>query len=936
MKNYTIVLLLCTLFCTNTRAQSQHLSLDKGWKFYLGDIPMPVIKSHTESYASAKAGKAWGAAAPEYNDNNWRKVTLPHDWAIEGKVDSTENVSQGYYKRGIGWYRRTFKLDAADKGKFLELQFDGIATHCTIWFNGNIVQRNWSGYNSFYIDITSMAKYGDDSNTIAIRVDANAMEGWWYEGAGIYRHTWLSKRAPINIQTDGIYANPVKKTSNNWTIPVEVALQNSGKKEETVEVESALYDKSNKLIAKNATQLKSEVLKLNKANFTLDVTNPVLWSIENPVLYKVITQVKLSGKIIAERTTKCGFRTLRFEADSGFYLNDKPVKIKGVCNHQDHAGVGVAMPDALWEFRIRKLKELGANAYRCSHHAPSNELLNVCDSLGLLVMDEARNFNVSEDYMKQLEWMVKRDRNHPSIFMWSVFNEEPIQATSQGYEMVRRMSAKVKEYDTTRPITAAMNGGMFAAENVSQAVDVVGFNYRQEDYDKFHKLNPSMKMTSSEDTSAFQNRGEYVTDAKKNTFDSYDTHAAPWGATYRSGWKTQSERPFLAGGFIWTGFDYHGEPTPYSWPSVSSVFGIMDLCGFPKMAYWLRQAQWRNDINVLQLVPHWNWPKDSIGKNIKVMSLTNADEVKLILNGKTISTQKVDRYEMNTWEVPYQPGKLEAIGYKNGKEISRFKVETTGNPVSLQLIPDRNTINGDGTDAVPITVKALDAKGREVPTANFMVHFNTNKNAAIIGLGNGDSNSHELEKGNKRSLYNGLAQVIIQSNENTEGFIELTATADGMKSATVKIPIVKLAPKPFVEEVSSAIVLSSWVQNQITESKPNPKFEIADNDMNTWSPITPGELTKFDNANYSMYTTSFTLNGIEGSKKGTINFKKLTGKAEIWVNNILIGTKTEYTAADYSVSFSSTNGKHKLTVLIESEKNKQGGLGGTISLIPEN
>lgn len=782
-----VVFLLLTF---NGIAQHEKFSFDKNWRFHKGDVPIEFTPTHDNSYINAKAGTAWGAANPAYNDSSWRLLQLPHDWAVENPFDSTQNISQGYKERGFGWYRKTFSLPEADRGKHLEIQFEGIATFATIWFNGNIVHRNWCGYTSFYVDITSMAKYGKETNSIVVKVDANGtnMEGWWYEGAGIYRHTWLIKRNPLHIITNGVYANPVKQ-NNQWKIPVEVTLNNSGNTAGTVQVSSVLIDASGKQMANGTTSTTILPLKNNLAKYELSIANPTLWTLENPTLYKVITTVSKDGKVIDELTTRCGFRTFRFDKNTGFYLNDKHVKIKGVCNHQDHAGVGTAIPGAIWDFRMEKLKEMGANAYRCSHNPPPTKLLELCDSLGILVMDENRNFNVSPEYEAQLKWMLQRDRNHPSIILWSVFNEEPIQYSTQGYEMVRRMNHIVKSYDTTRPVTAAMNGGFFTPLNVSDAVDVVGFNYNISAYDPYRKAHPNKVLTSSEDISAFQTRGEYKTDKSKNIIDSYDTWGADWGSTQRHGWKEIDTRPWLAGSFIWTGFDYRGEPTPFKWPSVSSYFGLMDLCGFPKMAYWLKQAQWKQDANVLQVVPHWNWPKDSIGKKIKVMALSNADSVVMLLNGKKMGGQKVDKYEMNTWYIPYTAGKLEAIGYKNGKVISNFKTETTGEPVALKLEPYKNILLNDGLDAIPITVKALDAKGREVPTANMLVKFSINKNAAIIGVGNGNPTSHEADKASQRKLFNGLAQVIIQSNEGAEGMVELRATAEGMKPASIFIPI---------------------------------------------------------------------------------------------------------------------------------------------------
>ncbi|RYY31911.1 MAG: beta-galactosidase, partial [Sphingobacteriaceae bacterium] len=436
MKPYLCVLLLViinliseqsvTAQISGNKPVQERLSFDRGWKFHLGDIPFPEIKTHEESYNSAKAGNANGAASPDYIDRAWRTLNLPHDWVVEGEYDSTENIGQSYRKRGYGWYRRQFKLDTTDCGKYLEVQFDGIATHATVWVNGTLMHRSWSGSSSFYIDISAIAKYGDEINTIAVRVDANAMEGWWYEGAGIYRHVWLVKRSPVHIITDGVFANPVKDKKGNWVVPVEVTVENSGKADADVEVEAFVTDKSGKLINHSSAQSRVAVLGRKVANLMLTVDHPTLWSVDTPALYRVIVKVKQSGIVTDTLLTKCGFRTVRFDSEKGLFLNGQPLKIQGVCNHQDHAGVGVAVPDALWEFRLRKLKEMGVNGYRCAHNPPAVELLDACDSLGMLVMDENRNFNASPEYVRQLEWMVRRDRNHPSIILWSVFNEEPM------------------------------------------------------------------------------------------------------------------------------------------------------------------------------------------------------------------------------------------------------------------------------------------------------------------------------------------------------------------------------------------------------------------------------------------------------------------------------------------------------------------------------
>ncbi|MHC0441068.1 beta-galactosidase GalA [Flavobacterium sp. 3-210] len=911
--------------------QREKLSLDNGWRFHLGDIPFPEVKGHLESYFNAKAGKAGGAAASDYDDTNWRTLNLPHDWAIEGAIDSTANLAQGYRKRGFGWYRRSFKLDPKDRGKNLELQFDGVATHCTVWLNGNVVHRNWSGYTSFYINITDMVKYGDELNVISVRVDAVDQEGWWYEGAGIYRHTWLVKRSPLHIATDGVFANPIKKNDKEWEIPVEVTLQNSGYLNSNAVISSTLVDSKGNKISTSETAVKALPSEKTTVNLSLKVDNPQLWSVDEPTLYKVQTVLQEKGQIIDTLTTSCGFRTIRFTADSGFYLNDKPLKLYGVCNHQDHAGVGVAVPKSLWDFRIKKLKEMGANAYRCAHNPPSAEFLDACDRLGILVMDENRNFNSSPEYMSQLTWMVRRDRNHPSIILWSVFNEEPMQGTEIGFKMVARMRAEVKKLDMTRPVTAAANGGLFEPMNVSQAVDVVGFNYQMENYDKFHKEHPEMILTSSEDASAFMIRGNYVTDLTKHTLDAYDTQKASWGATQRQNWKNIAERPFLLGCFIWTGFDYHGEPSPFEWPTAGSNFGIMDLCGFPKTAFYIHQAQWIKDKPILQLVPHWNWEGQE-GKPIKVMAMSNAEKVKLLLNGKVIGEQNVDKYEMNSWEVPYQTGKLEAIGYVKGKEVSRFSVETTGKPLQIRLTPDRNKINGDGRDALPITVDVLDAKGRPVQTANLPIDFELQGDGAIIGLGNGDPNSHEMEKGNKRSLFNGLAQIILQSKAKGSGELFLKASSPGLKPALLKIGIQSVQDVPSVSVETPYMILDKWLLSPSSVVKPDPNKAIDNNDMNSWQPVSTGQLRVLHDGNFAIFRTNFTPYLTQQKNGGKIILKNLSGKAEIWLDKTLLAVKNNEISNDFEVQIPAGIGKRELSVLVETKDGKPAGLGGLVTI----
>ncbi|MBO9622556.1 MAG: DUF4982 domain-containing protein [Sphingomonas sp.] len=906
------------------------LSLDKGWRFHLGDIPMPEIKGHQASYENAKAGASHGAAAMSFDDSDWREVDLPHDWAIEAPVDPDANLAQGYRRRGVGWYRRTIRLDPALQGKFLEIDFGAIATQATIWVNGTIVDRNWSGYNGVHVDLTPFARFGDELNTIAIRVDADPMEGWWYEGAGIYRHVWLAIREPVHIVTDGVHCDPRRAADGSWTVPVEVTLNNIATENRNVIVKTALARPEGTRVVEESAAVEIRPLVPATARMTLSVPDPQLWSPDSPTLYPLFVRVFDGDRLLDERRIDIGFRWFRFDGKTGFHLNGQPLKIKGTCNHQDHAGVGTAIPDALWDWRVRRLKALGSNAIRMSHNAPPVELLDACDRHGLLVMDENRQFNPSPDYMEQLTWMVRRDRNRPSVILWSVFNEEPMQGSPQGYEMVRRMAAAVKALDESRPVTAAMNNGMFSPSNVSHAVDVVGFNYQIPQYDKYHAAFPDKPLTSSEDTSAFSTRGEWATDKSRNIMTSYDDEGAPWGATHGDAWRAIAERPFLAGGFVWTGFDYHGEPTPFEWPSTSSFFGIMDICGFPKLAFHQHRAQWIDDAPVLALQPHWNWAGKEC-QPIRVVALTNAERVVLLLNGKKVGESAVDRLRQPEFQVPYAPGKLEAIAYRGGREVARAQVETTGPAVALRLTPDRRVMRGDGEDAQPVTLDAVDSKGRHVPTVNLPASFAI-EGGEIIGLGNGNPNDHDPEKGNARKLFNGLAQVIVRAAPG-RGKLRLRATAPGLKPAALSVDRVAAEPRAAVANTRPEMLLSFWERAPFTAARPDPNAPIAAGDRYATMRGQSGRLEgPSDAGRWNAYRMTFTPQARVRQRGGALVFTELVGSAEVWLDGRKVAEKRDPAPAPLEVPLPAGNAERTLVVLVEAEPGKASGFGKLVAV----
>jgi len=932
MRRAFMLLALMALALPVLAASRERLSLDQGWLFHLGDVPMPVVKGHGMSYHNGKANGAGGAAAAEFDDSSWRRLDLPHDWAVEGAFDPNENASQGYRARGMGWYRRYLQLPESDRGRHIELQFDAIATHATVWVNGVVVDRNWSGYNGINIDITPYVRYGADVNTVAVRVDADAMEGWWYEGAGIYRHTWLVKRDALHIATDGIHADPVKK-NGRWALPVEVMLESSAKAARDAVIDVTLIDPSGHEVAKGSARSRVGALDSVVARLSLEVREPTLWTLEQPSLYRVRAVLREGTKELDRTEVQTGFRTIRFDADRGSFLNDAPVKLQGVCIHQDHAGVGVAVPESIWEFRLRRLKEMGVNAIRFSHNAPAAEVLDMADRMGLLVMDENRHFNPSPDYLQQLTWLVRRDRNHPSVILWSILNEEPLASTEAGYEMARRMVAAIKKLDASRPVTAAMLGGLFTDLNAADAVDVVGLNYQLGDYDRYHRQHPKRPMTSTEDTSAYMSRGEFTSDRAAHVIGSYDDEPSSWGNTHRQAWRAIAERPFIAGGFVWTGIDYRGEPTPYEWPSTSSFFGAMDLAGFAKTAFWIHQAQWVKDRPVVKLVPHWNWPGRE-GQPIHVMVASNAPRVRLLLNGALVGEQDVDPFEMAHFQVPYAPGRIEAVALRGGAEIARDAVETSGAPARLVLAPDRNALAGDGLDAVPVTVSAVDAQGRPVPTANVHVRFELDGAGAVIGVGNGDPNSHEADKASERSLYNGLAQVIVQSRRAGSGALKLRAAAQGLQGAEVVLAVQPAADLPSVPVAEPITPLLSWRISPASAERPDPNVVLADNDMNSWDWDSPPFKRGPEAQPFRLYRSPLRVRADRNDGRAQLAFGSIAGRAEVWVDGVKLGEKTAYEPAPFAVTLPAGATERQLTLLVQARPGQPAGLWGRVALEP--
>lgn len=772
----------------------EQLLLDFEWKFFQGHACDPArdLDFGKDQGDFAKSGDFEFATA-KFDDSKWRTLNLPHDWAVELPfVHDDELMSHGYKPLGraypatsVGWYRRVFDLPKEDTGRRIAIQFDGAFRSALVFLNGYFIGRNDNGYAPFCFDISDFANYGG-KNYLMVRMDASFGDGWFYEGAGIYRHVWLTKTDALHL---GNWESYVRPSVNGDTAQLNLGtlVMNQGHEPETARVRWSIYDPSGKEVASAESEPQS-VDPDEKRAFTATATlaNPALWSPETPALYSAAVSIQTRGKTRDGERIAFGIRTATFDPAKGFFLNGKSVKIKGTCNHQDHAGVGAALPDRLQYYRLGILKEMGANAVRTSHNMPTPEWVEACDRMGMLMMCETRLMSSNPEGMQQLETMIKRYRNSPSIILWSMGNEEgTLMHSPQGVPIVSEMIARAHELDPTRPCTAAVNEGY--DQHFPEALDVMGFNYNLGVPDEWHKAHPKKPCIGSETASTVATRGIYITDKLRNWVSAYDLNYPPWAETAEQWWQFYGTREWLAGGFAWTGFDYRGEPTPYGWPSINSQFGIVDMCGFPKDDFYYYKAWWGSE-PVLHLFPHWNWEQRN-GEPISVWVHSNVDEVELFLNGKSQGSQKVRPLTHLEWKVKYEPGMIEARGRKSGKTVLTEKRETTGEPVSIRLVADRKEINADGRDISVLRVEALDKQGRPVPTADNLIAFKVTGEGTLIGVGNGDPNCQESDKAPRRSLFNGLAQMIVQSTR-TPGEITIHAyTEDWPKLTPAEITI---------------------------------------------------------------------------------------------------------------------------------------------------
>jgi beta-galactosidase len=786
-------------------APRERLLMDFGWKFQFGHGTDPArdLGFGVKQDDFAKAGE-FKFATEKWDDSKWRSLNLPHDWAVELPFVHDDNLqSHGYKPLGrsypetsVGWYRKTFELPESDRGRPLRLDFDGAFRDTLVFLNGYFVGRNDNGYAPFSFDISDFANYGG-KNYLVARVDSSFGDGWFYEGAGLYRHVWLTKTEPVHLAQWESYVRTHVRGSET-ALSFGTVVQNESGKAESCGIRWEIVDGSGKTVA-TASSVPQEVPADASRAFSgaARVTNPALWSPEAPNLYTAVVSLESNGKVRDAEHISFGIRTLAWDANKGFFLNGKSVKLKGTCNHQDHAGVGAAVPDSLQAYRVNVLKEMGSNSIRTSHNMPTPELVEACDRLGMMMMCETRLMSSNAEGMEQLETMIKRYRNSPSIILWSMGNEEwTMMPEPQGVPVIDSMIRRSHELDPTRLCTAAVNAAF--QTHFPEQLDVMGFNYNLNVIDAWHKAHPNTPSVGSETASTVSTRGIYQTDKLRNWVSAYDANHPFWAEFAEEWWKFYAAREWLAGGFAWTGFDYRGEPTPYGWPSINSQFGIVDMCGFPKDNYFYYKSWW-GDEPVLHLFPHWNWEQRE-GEVISVWVHSNLDEVELFLNGKSQGSQKVQPLSHLEWKVKYEAGSIEARGSKNGKIVLTDKRETTGKPESIKLTADRTTINADGEDVAIVRVEVVDAQGLHVQKADNPVVFKVSGEGALIGVGNGDPNCTESDKESKRSLFSGLAQVILQAGK-TPGVITLEAYTEDwpgpkLPSTTLTITSKKVEMRP--------------------------------------------------------------------------------------------------------------------------------------------
>lgn len=776
------------------------LLFNEGWLFHKGDIESvfptnkgaAYIQAKTERYHMGPASIRYQSATDSYsndtlfNADKWEWVTLPHDYVVFQKVSTDYNNALGYLKYDNAWYRKLFTIESIDKEKRITLEFDGIATNATIYFNGVLLKHNFCGYNSFEVDITDFVKF-DEENVLAVYVNTQNHEGWWYEGGGIYRSVRLVKTEKISVDRYGVYVVPEKISDTRWNVNYELTLVSINDKEEDVVAKIELIDAEGKTVDEISNIITAKPNINTTESFSTTIDNPVLWDIDNPYQYTIKTTILKNNVKIDEYSTKTGFRYFRCTANEGFVLNDKPVKIMGVCNHEDCGLFGKAVPENIHRYRMQMIKEMGANGYRTSHYQQNAAILDAADDLGFIVFDEARWFSSSDEAKEQLRELVKRDRNRPSVFFWSLSNEEPCHLTEMGKRITRTLMAEVESLDKTRVVTSAVSNDPEVA-TVFDLLDVIGINYNFPIYEKIRKTYPEKPLISSENCATGTTRGWYYDDcAQKGYRSAYDKDTDSWFRSREHTWKCISAQSYIMGGYQWTAFDHRGETV---WPRLCSASGAIDMYMQKKDAFYQNQSFWIKE-PMIHMLPHWDIEAYE-NQNVKVWAYTNCQEAELLINGKSYGRQTIEPYFHAEWNVPYEKGRAEVIGYIDGTEAARDIKETSKEPKRLMLRLE-NKIKKTGDVAI-VTCYTLDEDGRFVANATPTVEFFTNKLGRVVSTGS-DNTDHRPIAEPTRKMWEGYISVAIGINTNNgcyvdeKGAIRLYARAEGLEPAMLEIRI---------------------------------------------------------------------------------------------------------------------------------------------------
>ena len=908
---------------------TKEFNMDLGWRFKLDDEKEVMNKDHSGIYYRNKSGVVPGIPGKDYADNDWEIVNLPHDYYVGIGFNEDNIKPQGYHNHSNAWYRKTFLLEKEQSPKSYTLVFEGVTGKSKIYFNGFFIGETQSSYPEYSFDITDYVYTDDKLNVLVVKIDGHHNEGWWYEGAGVYRHVKLYQKELVHIANNGIFAKPalIEGSENHWNVSLLVEAESKDYKNSLIYATAELLYKGEKIAECKTESALTKAGSTIELNGNFKVENPKRWDIDSPNLYEIKVVLWQDKTALDEKTDRIGFRTISADPDHGIFLNGKKILIKGTCNHQDHAGVGAALSDSLHYWRIKKLKEMGTNAYRCAHNMHAKEILNACDELGMLVIDENRHFQCDPVTLSQVECMIKRDRNHPSIAFWSLFNEEPLQSADDGARVFKRMKQFTLSLDDSRFIMGAINGQL---EGTATEMDIAGLNYFLNQGDIAHAKYPDMVILGSENNSAVTTRGCYKSDKENaHVLSNYDEEIPMWGSTIRDMWRFLREREYFAGIFVWTGFDYRGEPTPFDWPSVSSQFGILDTCGFEKDAYYYHKACFTSE-PLVHLLPHWNWKN---GENIRVVAVTNCNEVELILNGKSLGKKTADVCEPPEWNIAFKKGELVAKAYNKGILVAEDKKITAEKPYKITLSLNNEYIENSGQDMILVNAAVVDENGTIVPDADNLITFDVLGDGYVRGTGNGNPNSHEDDTKPYRLAFHGLCQAVVLANEDAK-FIKVIAKGDGLVNGEIEIPVLVVAKPNYMPSVQGNNIGGFTISDKF-EERPDPLMEIADNDMNTFTPfIVPavGHQRDFNNG-WRIYRTTPTLPKSNG--KYELYFPEIKGhKIEIYINGKLLAEASFPTGDALSVFFDGIqNEKAEIRILIFAEENYHGcGLSKYVSL----